>query len=405
MSQNGNKVAGSWTRRVAAVCASALVAVMSIGATSVAPAQAAAPQRQEVGAYVCTWYRVRAGDTLLELAARYNTDVLTLRRVNGLKTTRIYTGQRLCIPRYVKPNPNPPPPASGPWTGAYFNNTSLSGNPVLIRSDAAINFDWGFGSPDPSRVFSDYFSVRWTRQQNFAAGTWRFTVNADDGFRLYIDGNLVADYYNYVGNQTRTIDVPLAAGPHGIQLDYVEYTGIALVRLTYQQVTGPVPPPLPPDGGGQFNTGPWYTEYFANATLTPPPTVVRTEPAIRFDWRGLPPQPGMPGTFWSARFTQTRFFNPGVYQFVARVDDGVRIYINGVQIMNEWREQSTRTFTSNVKLGAGNYNIVVEYAQFGGSSDFSLYWNFLGNPDAPQQPQVLPQPLPAGPIPYIAPQP
>ncbi len=404
MSQNGNKVAGSWTRRVAAVCASALVAVMSIGATSVAPAQAAAPQRQEVGAYVCVWYRVRSGDTLLELAARYNTDVLTLRRVNGLKTTRIYTGQRLCIPRYVKPNPQPPPPSSGPWTGAYFNNTGLSGNPVLIRNDAAINFNWGFGSPDPARVFSDFFSVRWTRQQNFAAGTWRFTVNADDGFRLYVNGNLVADYYNYVGNQTRTIDVPLAAGAASLQLEYVEQTGVALVRLTVQQISGSVTPP-PPPSGEKFNNGPWYTEYFANATLTPPPSVVKTEPAMAFAWNGAPPQPGMPAGFWSARFTQTRYFNPGVYQFVARVDDGIRIYINGVLIMNEWREQSSRTFTSAVKLGAGNYTIVVEYAQFGGSSDLAMYWDYLGNPDAPAPaPQVLPAAV-TGPVPYIAPLP
>jgi LysM repeat protein len=404
MSQNGNKVAGSWTRRVAAVFASALVAVMSIGATSVAPAQAAAPQRQEVGAYVCTWYRVRSGDTLLELAARYNTDVLTLRRVNGLKTTRILTGQRLCIPRYVKPNPQPQPSPTGPWTGAYFNNTSLSGNPVLIRNDAAVNFNWGFGSPDPSRVFADFFSARWTRSQNFAAGTWRFTVNADDGFRLYVNGNLVADYFGFVGNQTRTVDVPLGAGPAGIQLEYVEQTGVALVRLTIQQVGGTVPPPPPPDG--KFRNGPWNTEYFANATLTPPPSFVRVEPGINFAWNGGSPAPGIPGSFWSARFSQTRFFNAGVYQFVARVDDGVRIFINGVPVMNEWREQSTRTFSSFVKLGSGNYTIVVEYAQFGGSSDFGLYWDYLGNPDAPQppQPQVL-QVIPASGVIVIPPQP
>ena len=404
MSQNGNKVAGSWTRRVAAVCASALVAVMSIGAAGVVPAQAAAPQRQEVGAYVCVWYRVRSGDTLLELAARFNTDVLTLRRVNGLKTTRIYTGQRLCIPRQVNPKPNPPP-SSGPWQGAYWNNVSLSGAPVLVRNDAAVNFNWGYGSPDPARVFSDYFSARWIRQQNFAGGTWRFTVNADDGFRLYVDGNLVADYFTFVGNQTRVIDVPLLAGSHVVQLEYVEQTGIALIRLTYQQVGGQPPPPPPPDGN-KFNNGPWYTEYFANATLTPPPSAVRTEPAMRFAWNGAPPLPGFPAGFWSARFTQTRYFNPGVYQFVARVDDGIRIYINGVQIMNEWREQSSRTFTSNVKLGAGNYTIVVEYAQFGGSSDLAMYWDFLGNPDAPAPaPQVLPQAMPTGPVPYIAPLP
>ncbi len=94
-----------------------------------------------------------------------------------------------------------------------------------------------------------------------------------------------------------------------------------------------------------------------------------------------------------------------MYQFVARVDDGIRVYINGVLVMNEWREQSTRTFTSNVKLGSGNYTIVIEYAQFGGGSDLSLYWDFLGNPDAPVAPKVVPAVPVVGPVVYIAPLP
>ncbi len=94
-----------------------------------------------------------------------------------------------------------------------------------------------------------------------------------------------------------------------------------------------------------------------------------------------------------------------MYQFVARVDDGIRIYINGTLIMNEFREQSSRTFTSAVKLGAGNYNIVVEYVQYGGGSDLAMYWDFLGNPDAPAAVQVVPVVPITGPVPYLPPLP
>ncbi len=398
----------SWARSLVAAVLSVAVALVSLGSI---PAQAAAPDRtieRPTEAYTCVWYRVRAGDTLLEIAARYRSDVLSIRRVNGLKTTRIYTGQRLCIPRYYTPNPNPNPnpnPApSGPWYAEYWNNTNQSGPANLVRNDNAINFNWGYGSPDLSRIQPDNFSGRWTRNISFSAGVWRFGFFADDGVRLTIDNQVVLDLYNNVGAFERAVDVPLTAGFHRVSIDYVERGGVAFITANIIKVGNNPQPPPPPDNA-KFNNGPWYTEYFANPSLNPPPSVVRNECCLRFDWRGGSPAPGVPGTFWSGRFTQTRYFNPGVYQFVARVDDGIRVYINGVLVMNEWREQSTRTFTSNVKLGSGNYTIVIEYVQFGGGSDLSLYWDFLGNPDAPAAPMVVPSVPIVGPVTYIAPLP
>jgi LysM repeat protein len=395
----------SWTRSLVAVFMSAVVAALSLGSGPTQSALAAAPDKQ-AEAYTCVWYRVRAGDTLLEIAARYRSDVLSIRRVNGLRTTRIYTGQRLCIPRYYTPgpSPNPNPAPSGPWYAEYWNNVTQTGPAALVRNDNAINFNWGYGSPDLQRIQPDNFSGRWTRNINFSAGIWRFGFFADDGVRLTIDNQVYLDLYNNVGAFERAVDVPLTAGFHRVTIDYVERTGVAFITANIVRMGNlPPQPPGPPDNG-KYNNGPWNADYFANASLTPPPQFSRIEPGLRFNWNGAAPINGFPGTFWSARFSQTRYFNPGVYQFVARVDDGIRIYINGVLVMNEFREQSSRTFTSNVKLGAGNYNIVVEYVQYGGGSDLSLYWDFLGNPDAPQ-PQVQVLPAVVGPVTYIAPLP
>jgi hypothetical protein len=306
----------------------------------------------------------------------------------------------------VQPKPPaPPPPAGGPWYAEYWNNTNQSGPAALVRNDPAINFNWGYGSPDLSRIQPDYFSARWTRNMNFSAGVWRFGVIVDDGVRITVDNQVIMDFFNNVGPIERTVDIPLTAGQHRVTVDYVEQTGLAYIQFNTARV-GPLPPfppspPFPPDNA-KFNNGPWQTEYFANPYFQAPPFTVRTECCLRFDWRGGPPIPGMPGTFWTARFIQTRYFAPGVYQFVARVDDGIRIYINGNLIMNEFREQSTRTFTANANLGAGNYTIVVEYVQYGGNSDLSLYWDFLGDPNAPK---VIPMAPIVGPVPYYAPLP
>lgn len=394
MSKDSNQIRRTRTHRTIALVLSIVLGAFALGGA--APVQAASSGRSEVSSYTCLWYRVRAGDTLGELAIRYGTTVLTLRRVNGLRTTRIYTGQTLCIPRATPPRP--PQPPAGPWYGEYWNNTIQSGPPALVRNDSAINFNWGFGSPDPQRVQANYFSARWTRTINFAAGVWRFSAKVDDGFRLWIDNQIVLDSLDFVGPQTPSIDVPLTQGNHTIRVDYVQQSGVANIQFNYSRV-GPVPPPPPqPPGDARFNNGPWTVEYFANPNFAGAPTFSTVVCCLRFDWRGGSPAPGVPGTFFTARFSQVRYFPAGVYQFVVRVDDGVRLYLDGNLIINEFREQSTRTFTANANLGAGNHSIVVEYVQYGGLSDLSLYWDFLGDPGGPRV-------APMGPVPYYPPLP
>src|SRR5437868_3242427 len=79
------------------------------------------------------------------------------------------------------------------WHGEYFNNTDLSGAPVMVRDDTQpgsrfLDFDWKLGSPDKEcGVGVDNFSVRWMRTVALAAGSYRFTVTSDDGIRLLID--------------------------------------------------------------------------------------------------------------------------------------------------------------------------------------------------------------------------
>ena len=48
------------------------------------------------------------------------------------------------------------------WDATYWNNTSLSDEPVLQRQETNLNYDWDSGSPHSS-VQADHFSARWTR--------------------------------------------------------------------------------------------------------------------------------------------------------------------------------------------------------------------------------------------------
>ena len=122
-------------------------------------------------------------------------------------------------------------PGEHGWIASYFNNETLSGTPVLVRTDPTIDLNWGLGSP-ASSVNSDHFSVRWQNTVTLEAGTYVFRVGSDDGSRLWIDGQLVHDRWSdccLYWNNT----VELNAGPHIVKMEMREIDGAAWASLTW----------------------------------------------------------------------------------------------------------------------------------------------------------------------------
>jgi hypothetical protein len=103
----------------------------------------------------------------------------------------------------------------------------------LVRTDRTITFNWGTGSPDPS-IPADHFSVRWSGIFNFSGGYNTFTVTADDGFRLYLDGVKVMDHWVDEAATTYNQTVKTTAGNHTVTLEYYEDTGAAVANLQWQ---------------------------------------------------------------------------------------------------------------------------------------------------------------------------
>ncbi len=125
------------------------------------------------------------------------------------------------------------PTATGTnWVGEYYAS-AISPGAACCRQDANLDFDWGTGSP-AAEVPVDWFSARWTRTATFAAGTYRFGMNADDGVRLYVDGTLVKQDWASGASRYNFVDVPLTAGNHTIVLEYWEGLGLSNVDLTLE---------------------------------------------------------------------------------------------------------------------------------------------------------------------------
>jgi hypothetical protein len=82
------------------------------------------------------------------------------------------------------------------WRAEYYDNDSLSGAPKLAIYDAAVSHDWGHGSP-ALEIPPDYFSARWTTTRHFEQGTYLFLLNVDDGARVWLDGALIIDAWDF----------------------------------------------------------------------------------------------------------------------------------------------------------------------------------------------------------------
>ncbi|MCL4266289.1 MAG: hypothetical protein KJ069_23990 [Anaerolineae bacterium] len=121
------------------------------------------------------------------------------------------------------------------WRGEYWANKNLSGTPTLVRNDQKIDFNWGFTAPAPG-LPDEQFSARWTRTINFAAGTYRFYVRADDGVRVLVDGQRIIDMWRLNdGRRIFQADMTLQ-GNHTVVVEYYEETIAAEIHFWYERI-------------------------------------------------------------------------------------------------------------------------------------------------------------------------
>ncbi len=126
----------------------------------------------------------------------------------------------------------------------YFNNKTLSGSPVSSRIEQQVLNQWR-KSPGIPGLRTDNFSIRWTGViRPEADGDYWLTAAGDDGFRLFIDGNLLLDGWKDQGLTELKAKLTLKKGQ--------EYS----IRLEYYQA-----------GGGAALFFAWYPAEFAGFTF------------------------------------------------------------------------------------------------------------------------------------------
>jgi glucose/arabinose dehydrogenase len=141
-------------------------------------------------------------------------------------------------------------------------------------------------------------------------------------------------------------------------------------------------------GGGTNPNNGLIGEYYDNQNFTSRKTV-RRDATVNFDWgSGTPSGTGLtsPDTF-SVRWTG-KVLAPvtGTYTFTTTSDDGVRLWVNGQQIINNWTDHAPTDNSGTISLTAGNYyDIRMDFYENGGGAVAKLFWAYPG-----QARQVVP---------------
>ena len=122
----------------------------------------------------------------------------------------------------------------------------------------------------------------------------------------------------------------------------------------------------------------WRMQIYNNISLSGTPADVRySYPGTRgFSVNWGNGGPGCVGNDnFSIRFKRSAYFSTsGYYTFTTTADDGVRVWVDGVRIINEWKDQAPTTYTAQQWVNAGWRTVQMNFYERGGGATASLDW-------------------------------
>ncbi len=278
----------------------------------------------------------------------------------------------------------------GAWAVSVFDNPDLAGAPRYTTTVSAVSFIWPY-APVLNGVDTaglgvpvDRFSVRFMTNTFFGAGTYRFTVQVDDGARLYVDGALLINQWTGGALRTFQADANFAAGGnHTVTVEMYDNVAESGIIASWALVSGGQP------AGGT----PWYAEYFGGLDLSGGPvyTAYYAPSGLNLAWGQGSPAGSVPADNFSARFVRTvavpQDMPEGMYRFYALADDNFRLRIDSTVILDQWETfAGSQVYTADVPLLPGAHTFTFEYRERTVNASLYLTWS----PPNAQNPVLAP---------------
>jgi len=122
--------------------------------------------------------------------------------------------------------------------------------------------------------------------------------------------------------------------------------------------------------GGYGLTGEYYLDTELKTLFTK-----RLDHTVNFRWLRRPPMPGFRAEQFSVRWTgYVKVDEADLYEFYTISDDGVRLWVNDQQLIDDWQIHSGSLDKGEIRLTPGYHKIRLEYYQGNGDMVIKLHW-------------------------------
>lgn len=171
----------------------------------------------------------------------------------------------------------------------------------------------------------------------------------------------------------------MIATRYGTTVDVlVRLNGISNPNLIYpgQRLKVPVRCPSPgptPTPTTAPSTGAWKGQYWDNRFLSGSAKFTKNTDRVNYNWGTAGPGGGIAGTNFSARWKRTREFAAGRYAFHVVVDDGVRVWLDNVLIIDQWHDTEPKEYIADKQLSAGTHSLQIDYYQNTGTAQINFW--------------------------------
>ncbi len=119
-----------------------------------------------------------------------------------------------------------------------YDNLNLEGQPILVQIDTTINFEWYAQSPFKN-IPANNISIRWTGKLKVpTSGKYTLAFTGDDGYRVWIDNKLVADYWRTQAAYTSSFEINLEKDKsYAFKIEYFQSRGNAVAKFRWNAYT------------------------------------------------------------------------------------------------------------------------------------------------------------------------
>lgn len=285
--------------------------------------------------------------------------------------------------------------------GEYFDSYQTTNDTAIRvkRIDSQIAFNFGYAAPagTESQIEAETFSERWTGFVKVpVTGDYTFKTLSDDGVTLIIDGQTLINRWDYVSMEY-TIGTPihLEAGKlysftlehqqmplysaaflfweaEGVPMGLVPETAFYVTKETHDAYETPV------FLNELSRTGAGINKNFFNGAegLNGGVADASEIGIVNYSWEDGSPDSSVLGDTFSARMTgyiEGKFTETVTLEFI--VDDGIRVWIDDNQIINEWGPHSDAIIGGSFQMEVGKkHKIVIEYNDIGGGATCIMRW-------------------------------